>query len=51
MKILEKEVNQMSNTLLAVGSTDSTIRIYSLEAENLFNQLSVIVLNSLPEAI
>ena len=51
LKVLKKEQKRVSNSLLAVGFTDSTIRIFSLESENLFMQLSVQVLSHLPEAI
>lgn len=51
MKILDKEQNRVSNTLLAVGFTDSSIRIFSLENENQFMQMSVQILISLPESI
>lgn len=35
LKILKKETKRVSNSLLAVGLTDSTLRVFSLEPENI----------------
>lgn len=49
MKILERK--KMTQALLAVGFTDSTLRIFSLDKVSMLVQLSITVLPSFPESI